>query len=334
MRFLPLSWPCPWSGPRDRHGLRPLGSPRRHAGEEVHAVAVAEALEIERAGQARIALQTAGEQQPGVPGQAGADDPAAALGVLPAGVDHIAGDVAQLALESGAVRQLLQPGHLPAGPVVRVEEPSAGAQHPRDLAQERRVVAVSMRCLDADHGTERAVAERQLQRMAADEGEVADGSMVPPAERDGVGGVVQPDDLNLPWQAARQMAETAAAAAADLEHGRDVAIAGARHQQLQQLGVELELEALRRLALGRREAVIVGGRLAPAHGVEAVVQLLASRTFGDEPKQQLAHVVHVGHRPPFHRARARRRRTLVASPCRPRHRRIRWPPGDRPAAGP
>ena len=53
--------------------------------------------------------------------------------------------------------------------------------------------------------------------MAADEGEVAHGRIVLAAERDRVGGVIQPDHLGLRRQAARQVAEAAAASAADLE---------------------------------------------------------------------------------------------------------------------
>jgi len=99
--------------------------------------------------------------------------------------------------------------------------------------------------------------------MAADEAEVGHGRIVLAAERDRVGGEIKPDHLGQRRQALRQVAEATTASAADLEDPRNAAWVEPFVQQVQQLGVELQLKALRCIALGWRESVIVGSRLAP-----------------------------------------------------------------------
>ena len=138
--------------------------------------------------------------------------------------------------------------------------------------------------------------------MAADEGEVGHGSIVLTAERDRVGGEIEPDHTGQRRQALRQVAEAATASAADLEDSRNAACDEAIIQQAQQLGIELQLKALRCIALGGRESVIVGGRLAPFHRVETVVQNLSSFPAFECTKHQLVDVANPGASNPNHTA--------------------------------
>ena len=99
-----------------------------------------------------------------MPGHAGADDASPPLGVELAGADHVRGDVAQLPSEPGGARQLLQPGHLAAGAVIRVEEPAAGAQDPRTS---RRKAASSPQACDASTLTATSTARSRRGKRSA-----------------------------------------------------------------------------------------------------------------------------------------------------------------------
>jgi predicted Abi (CAAX) family protease len=98
-----------------------------------------------------------------------------------------------------------------------------------------------------------------------------------PAERDRVGGEVEPNQLNLRRQVSRQVTKAATTPAADLEDARDAAEVEAIIQQIQQLGVELRLEALPLMTFGRGKSIVVCSGTAPVHGVKAIVKLLSPR---------------------------------------------------------